>query len=190
MKNKKCRICKSIFEPIRPLAIVCSYDCSIAYAKVLADKNKASTALKMRRETKVKLDKLKTRLQWLKETQIVFNKYIRLRDAALPCISCQRFHAGQYHAGHYKTVGSAPQLRFNEDNCHKQCAPCNNHLSGNIINYRINLILKVGRQRVELLESINTIKKYTIDDIKELKLFYKAKIKEITNEKSTKTNHA
>ena len=181
MKPKKCRICKKLFNPLRALQSVCGYVCSITYAKVLADKNKAANALKMRRETKQKLDKLKSKSEWLKEAQIEFNKYIRLRDAALPCISCQRHHSGQYHAGHYRTVGSAGHLRFNEENCHKQCAPCNNHLSGNIINYRINLEKKIGTERLQNLESNNNSKNYTIDDIKELKLFYKAKIKELQN---------
>ena len=38
--------------------------------------------------------------------------------------------------------GAMPSLRFNTHNVHKQCSACNNHLSGNMIEYRINLIAK------------------------------------------------
>jgi len=112
----------------------------------------------------------------------VFNRFIRLRDADQPCISCQRFHSGQYHAGHYRTVGANPELRFDERNVHKQCAPCNNHLSGNIINYRTGLLQKVGREVVEWLEGPHEAKHYTIDELKQLIAHYKLKCKEITKE--------
>ena len=181
MKLKTCKACKSQFTPIRHFQVVCNtYTCAIAYANIARERQNKKEVSEYRKEKKELLQALKTKSDWLKEAQIVFNNFIRLRDAALPCISCLRFHSGQYHAGHYKTVGSSPQLRFNEDNCHKQCAPCNNHLSGNIINYRINLIFKIGKERIDALESENTPKHYTIDDIKDIKLFYKAKIKEIT----------
>ena len=90
-----------------------------------------------RKELREAKQRIKTRAEWLKEAQSEVNRYVRLRDKDLPCISCGRFHNGQYHAGHYRTVGSAPELRFELSNIHKQCAPCNNHLSGNIVNYRL-----------------------------------------------------
>jgi hypothetical protein len=115
----------------------------------------------------------------LREAQEVFNKYIRLRDFSQPCISCERYHEGQYHAGHYRSVGSAPHLRFNEDNCHKQCAPCNNHLSGNIVKYRPNLLIKIGVAALDTLESENKAQHYTIDEIKNIKSYYQLKVKEL-----------
>ena len=180
IKNKLCRVCGKLFEAQRPLARVCSFDCAIAYTKVSADKENAALRLKSRRETKEKLEKLKTRQEYLKDAQRFFNKYIRLRDANLPCISCGRFHTGQYHAGHYRTVGAMPALRFDENNVHKQCSACNNHLSGNIINYRIHLINKIGIEKVEWLEGKHDQKHYTIDDIKAIKVHYKNLIKDLT----------
>jgi hypothetical protein len=123
---------------------------------------------------------LKTKSEHLKELQAIFNRFIRLRDQDLPCISCQRHHKGQYHAGHFLSRGSHPELRFNEDNCHKQCSACNNHLSGNLVNYRKNLIDKIGLQAVDKLEQQRPALKLDIDQIKELKAVYKAKIKEIS----------
>ncbi len=170
IKNKTCKICKKQYQPLRALQSVCSFECSYTHARTIRVKAE-------RKETKELKVKLKTKAEWLKEAQAIFNQYIRLRDKDAPCISCQRFHTGQYHAGHYKTTGSHPELRFNEFNVHKQCAPCNNHLSGNIINYRLNLVKKIGLDEVEWLESNHTANKYTIDDIKALKVLYKQKIK-------------
>ena len=113
----------------------------------------------------------------MKDAQQVFNEFIRNRDKTEPCISCQRFHQGQYHAGHFVSVGSRPNLRFNEQNVHKQCAPCNNHLSGNIIQYRMNLIKKIGIEAVVQLETDFEPKKYTIDELKEIVQIYRKKVK-------------
>ena len=177
IKDKTCKICKVKFTPTRPLQSVCSPNCAYTHAKTIRVKAE-------RKETKEAKVKLKTKAEWLKEAQAIFNQFIRLRDKDAPCISCQRFHTGQYHAGHYKTTGSHPELRFNEFNVHKQCAPCNNHLSGNIINYRINLVKKIGLDEVEWLESNHTANKYTIDDIKTLKVIYKQKIKALDTKNS------
>lgn len=116
---------------------------------------------------------------WIKQAQAAFNAYIRARDDALPCVSCGRHHSGQYHAGHYRTVGANPELRFEPDNCHKQCAPCNNHLSGNLVNYRMQLIERIGIERVEWLEGPHDAKKYSIDDLKGIVKEYKDKLKQL-----------
>ena len=180
MKVKICKACKSQFTPIRQFQVVCNtYLCAISYANIARERQNKKEVSEYQKEKKERLAALKTKSDWLKEAQIVFNFFIRLRDKALPCISCCRYHRGQYHAGHYRSVGSAPHLRFIEENCHKQCAPCNNHLSGNIINYRRELEYKIGIDRLALLEADNHPRHYTIDDIKDIKLFYKAKIKEI-----------
>ena len=145
----------------------------------LAKKGRKIQAKAERDERKAKKEKVKTLSEWLKDAQYWFNRYIRLRDKDEPCISCQRHHDGQYHAGHYRTTKAASQLRFNEDNCHKQCAPCNNHLSGNIGEYRINLIKKIGIDKVDDIESNQDARRYTIDECKELIATYKRKCKEL-----------
>ncbi|STY61393.1 Bacteriophage Lambda NinG protein [Mannheimia haemolytica] len=82
--------------------------------------------------------------------------------------------------GIIKTVGGNPELRFNEDNVNRQCSVCNNHKSGNIVNYRINLIEKIGLERVEFLErKDHPPLKLTIEQIKDLIKVYKAKCKEL-----------
>ena len=81
------------------------------------------------------------------------------------------------NAGHYKSVGSTPALRFNEGNVHLQCEHCNSYLSGNIGEYRPRLIAKIGLEMVEFLEGPHEPKKYTIDELKELIATYKEKVK-------------
>lgn len=174
MTKRRCRYCKK-YRPVEFGSVYpgggffCSHDHAIKYAIEKAPKARAKLDNYKRKQDK---ERIKTRSDWVKETQAAFNAFIRQRDIDQPCISCQRHHSGQYHAGHYKTTAAAPELRFNELNCHKQCAPCNDHLSGNLINYRINLINKIGLDRVEWLEGPHEPKKYSIDDLKGLKADY------------------
>jgi len=175
-KPKKCKGCGQDFQPYQSTQKVCSLEC----AKIHINQQAAEKWKKKERaELKAAKEKIKTRSQWVKEAQQAFNAYIRARDEKDPCISCQRYHNGQYHAGHYKTTGANPELRFEEDNCHKQCAPCNNHLSGNLVNYRINLITKLGIDRVERLEGPHDAKKYSIEELKAIKYKYKKKLKDL-----------
>jgi hypothetical protein len=145
--------------------------------------NKDKLVQKGRKIQKAELRKRKEALRprswYLKEAQAWFNKFIRLRDAGDACISCGRNSGAKMNAGHYKSVGSTPELRYEEDNCHLQCEHCNSYKSGNIEHYRPNLILKIGLDRVEWLEGPHEAKKYTIDDLKEIIAKYKAKCKEL-----------
>ena len=153
-------------------AVVCSTMCAISLAE-------SKRVKEFRKEARLLKEKIKTKAQWAKETQAAFNKFIRLRDAQEPCISCGRHHQGQYHAGHYKSVGATPELRFDENNCHKQCAPCNNHLSGNIANYRPRMLEKIGQEEMDRIEGVQKLNKYSIDDLKEIKKTYNAKAREL-----------
>ena len=175
--NKKCKVCQEEFLALTSTQKVCCLSCAVTLARELNEAVVKKEKRKINREAK---EKLKTRSDWLREAQTEFNKYIRLRDRDRPCISCGRHHNGQYHAGHYRSVGACPELRFNENNCQKQCQPCNNHLSGNIVEYRLNLINRIGQQAVDDLESHHPPRKYTIDEIKELKRHYRAMAKELT----------
>lgn len=146
--QKKCKACREPFAPTRPLQRVCSPACAIAELEV----KKAKAARVERTETAKALARLKTRAQLIKEAQAAVNAYVRARDAHLPCVSCGRDHRGQWHAGHYRSTGSRPDLRFDLANIHKQCAPCNSHLSGNLIPYRAELIRRIGQAEVDRLE--------------------------------------
>ena len=173
----RCKICRGKFEPRFFLQKAC-FDpvCLAKWAQLEREK-------KTDKVHAVKKRKMKDNDKSLREkaAQSAFNAYIRLRDASLPCISCNRNHTGQYHAGHYKSRGAHPEIRFEVLNCHKQCAPCNNHLSGNISNYRSALIDKIGLDKVEWLEGQHEPKKYTCAELKEIELLYKQKLKALTH---------
>lgn len=118
---------------------------------------------------------------WMKKAQVAVNKYIRLRDSGLPCISCGRSASwhGQWHASHFRSVGSASSLRFNTKNIHKACSICNTHLSGSIMNYRPALIEKIGYNAVEALEKNNSISRYSVDYLKRIEVVFTRKSKRI-----------
>ncbi|MWQ07126.1 recombination protein NinG [Glaesserella parasuis] len=183
VKTRKCKCCGGEFKSADSFRKWCSPDCGVKLAKITQEKARQKAIEKQNREERAKIkatrERLKSRAEWLRDAQAVFNEYIRLRDKDEPCISCQRFHQGQYHAGHYRTVKAMPELRFNEDNVHKQCSACNNHLSGNITEYRINLVRKIGVERVEALESYHPPVKWSAEDCKEIIKTYRAKIKEL-----------
>lgn len=191
VKPKTCKVCKAKFEARLPMATVCSMACAQSLAvsvrgkaeKVAAVKDRKAKAVDQR-ETREKLDKLKSRSTWAKEAQTAFNQFIRLRDVDLPCISCGRHHQGQYHAGHYLSVGARPELRFVESNVHKQCAPCNTHLSGNAVLYRAALVVHIGLTAVEALEGPHPINHYTVDQLVAIKTDYAAKTRALKKEQA------
>jgi len=52
-------------------------------------------------------------------------------------------------------------------------------LSGNIISYRKKLIKKIGEDKVQWLEKNHPAKKYTIEQLQEIKRIYKNKCKNL-----------
>ena len=173
-KRKRCKACSQLFELKSSFQVVCSPDCAISFCKTQAAQAHISAA--ERKEHREAKKRIKSKAQWRKEAQAAFNAYIRERDKEEPCISCGRYHDGQWHAGHYRTTAAAPELRFYEDNCHKQCAPCNTHLSGNLIPYRDRLMDKIGIDRLTALEGPHPPAKYTIEDYQLIKATYKKKL--------------
>ena len=186
LKQKRCRGCDGEFTPWRSTQVACSLPCSIVVAKakrVKEEDREKRTAEKDRREgIRCDREKLLTKSDYLRRAQKAFNAYIRFRDRDLPCICCNRFHKGQWHAGHYLSVGANPELRFNEDNCHKQASYCNNHKSGNQSEYRMNLIAKIGAEAVDKLEGPHLPSKLTISDIKRIQACYTDKLKKAKSE--------
>lgn len=176
---KKCavRACRALFTPRQSFQTWCGPECALV---ILAEKEtKKRKALDQieRREIKTAKERIKSRGDYLKEAQQAFNAFIRERDQDLPCVSCGRHHQGQYHAGHYRTVGGSPELRFEPLNVWKQCAPCNNHKSGDIVNYRIELVRRIGAERVAWLEGPHEPKRYSIEELKAITAEYRAKVR-------------
>lgn len=185
-KSKKCRnpACGQTFTPQRMGQHVCSPLCGLAIKDVNQDKAKKAMAHTERLATRETKERLKTRGDHIKDSQQAFNEFIRLRDqiAGHPCISSGRpldWSGNAVDAGHYRSVGSAPHLRFDERNCHAQSKQDNRFLSGNAVDYRIGLIARIGQEAVDALESDQSVRKYTVDEIKAIKAAYRAKTREL-----------
>lgn len=178
--KRRCKYCKGYSSEF--LKVPAGTFCNVSHAKAWADEKRAKESQKQYKQRTAELKKKvadNDRGHWLKKAQAAVNAFIRKRDELLPCISCGRYHQGQYHAGHYRSVGSHPELRFEELNVHKQCSVCNNHKSGNIADYRIGLISRIGIDAVEWLEGQHTPKHYTIDEIKQIEKTYKQKLRSL-----------
>ena len=183
-KPKVCKVCRCNFIPRRNLlaARVCSPLCAMTYARSETGKAAKVAAVKDKRETKVKLEKLKSRGEWTREAQAAFNFFIRTRDqlAGHRCISSGKpldWNGNAVDAGHYRSRGSAPHLRFDERNVHAQSKHDNRYASGNVVGYRAGLIARMGLEAVEALEADQTPRKHSIDDLREIKAEYVAKTK-------------
>lgn len=166
------------------MQVVCSPLCAIKEVELKKQKE-------FDKETRKLKKGLKGKNEYKKEAQKVFNKYIRIRDKDDPCISCGRTEVewtrgGAWDCGHYLTVGGYPELRFNEDNAHKQCKSCNGGSAkyakkGKTVSddYRERLIKKIGIEKVERLEGPHEAKNYTIEDYISIKEIYNQKLKEL-----------
>jgi hypothetical protein len=182
---KKCKCCKTPFTPTRPLQNWCSVDCAVKLAEQALTKKKAKDQAKDRKETKEKLDAMRTKPQLVKAAQIAFNGFIRARDHAQPCISCGKpanSESNAWDSGHFRSVGSAPHMRFVEENCAKQCKRCNQHLAGNHVEYRKGLIERIGLAAVERIEADQTVRKYTKEGLIELARHYNAETRRLKKE--------
>lgn len=193
-KMRKCKRCYE-YRPADdgvkvPAGWFCCIVHAIEFAKERSERLAERKAARLRNETERERKSASREMSerkmavkpigyWMKRAQSAFNAWVRARDAGLPCISCGRHHQGQYHAGHYRPAGSNPELRFEPDNCHLQCAPCNSHLSGNLTAYRPALIAKIGLGRVEWLEGPHDPKRYRKEDYQAIESEYKAKLKEL-----------
>lgn len=188
-RQKKCAIksCRQPYtpDPRQPFKVWCSDECGTSLALAKLAKAKEAQARQVRRETKAAKDKLKTRRDYMKEAQSAFNAFIRERDCDLPCICCGRFPradhitGGTWDAGHYRSVGSAPHLRFHEDNVHRQLKQCNQFGAGRAVDYRLGLIARIGLARVEALESDQEPRKHTPEELQAITKEYKQKLKEL-----------
>lgn len=166
-----CQICTGSFEKRRMGQHTCSPICE----------SERKRQIRIRKDRK---ERLKTRRDWIDDAQKAFNAYIRARDSERTCICCgvafgNSLVGGAVDAGHYRSTGSAPHLRFNEDNCNAQRKQCNRYGAGRAVDYRIGLISRIGLERVEALEADNTPRKFSIDELRALRDHYRAKLKEL-----------
>ena len=163
----------------------CGWKC----AQIVGKEQREKDERKANREAKAKLND--TIKHWKPKAQQAFNEYIRLRDHDRPCVSCGKYshelttnslRGGMWDAGHYRSVGSAPELRFEPLNCHKQCKKCNSFQSGNHVEYRFGIAQRLSEGELKWLEGPHQPKRYRVPELKEIYKKYKALSKELKKE--------
>ena len=170
----RCKNCKQKFEPVRFNQKFClDPECVKAWVAQAKDKEWKKTKKKMQAD-------IETVQELMKAAQIVFNKFIRIRDKDQPCISCGSKLENKFDAGHYFSSGGHKAVTFDEDNVHGQCVACNQWKHGNLIQYQIGIEQRIGGERlIKLHEKAHQSVKYTRDELRNLIATYKQKIKNL-----------
>jgi hypothetical protein len=178
-KTMRCGICLKEYVQQRTMQRVCSPECAMAFANRIEAKKQALDARRTAQELRKRKEALKPRAQWIKEAQQAVNRYVRLRDAGLGCVSCDKpaSWGGQWHASHLRSTGAASAVRFNLWNIHKACSVCNNYLSGNLSEYQPRLRLRIGAEKIEWLRSQNGRASYSVEYLQRLKRVFTKKAK-------------
>jgi hypothetical protein len=170
----KCRVCRSPVTSWSVHAAVnrfCNVDCATKWSLVEVEEKRRQKA------KRVKSAKTPEKL-----AQDAVNAFIRERDKHKPCIvhgyECPYASTG-WHAGHFKSVGSHPELRYNTWNIHKQCASGNKgahkwsrYERSNDAMYEENLRKRIGDARVDWLKASHPPKQYRDEDLKRIKTLF------------------
>jgi hypothetical protein len=176
-RQRKCCVCKEPFLKQRMGQVACGPYCA-------AIAGNQATVKDDRKADQTRKEALKTRSDRMKEAQIAFNALRRevCRQAGYLCICCDQpldWTGNNVDNGHYRSVGSAPHLRFNPNNSWAQRKQCNRYGAGRAVDYRIGLIKRIGLEAVEALESDNEPRKWTIPELIAIKVECRAKLREL-----------
>lgn len=122
-----------------------------------------------------------------KLTQEQCNKLVRMLDYGKPCISCGE--TKPLEAGHFRSVGSCPELRFELLNIHGQCRACNQAGTRKMnrgrkpevvsAEYEKRLRARLGDAVVDWLNGPNEMPKHTCEELKIMRAMYVAEQKYI-----------
>ena len=161
----KCKQCKSKFIPkyFNQKYCLINDECIKAHVENV----KSKQTIQKKKENKAKLNDLQPKGYWLGKLQEEINQIVRLIDKDCPCISSGRPYRSDDQAGHFYSVGSTPALRFNLLNLWSQSIKDNMHNSGNLLNYREQLV------KFDIIDLIEDEKrkyptlKLSIEEIKE-----------------------
>lgn len=191
-RRKTCPHCRAKLEAgqrIHPDCIDGYAEAEAAKAKRKAEKQARMAAKVERATTRARKQADLTPKKLEQKLQPIFNMFIRLRDRDQPCISCgvmdpPMTSGGQWDAGHFKGVGAFPELRFDEDNCHKQCKKCNGgsgkfaHKARTVSQqYELNIVERIGQERLDRLNGPHPTAKRTREWLLERIDHYRAKLK-------------
>lgn len=189
--KRRCPFCKEynrIDDPgtqFKNNKLYCNVDCMVGYAMKIAPK--AKKQMEKKRKSEIRQAKIRFKENDLKHqlslTQISFNRLVRLLDANKSCVSCSK-PAGSFQvtAGHFLTVGSTRELRFNFMNCHGQCGGCNmgqqRKYKGDRATTRekfeITIVDRYGQNALDWLLGPHETPNYLIADLKAMRKLWDA----------------
>jgi hypothetical protein len=203
-RARKCPICAEPYHPFQSTQRCClRFACAIAMGKRLEARAGERRARVDRLDRATRLEALKSIGVLIEEAQTAFNAFIRARDerAGYPCISCGvhnpvKLRGGQWDAGHYLSVGSHPELRFDERNAHRQCKKCNGGAGYRFgrttrtvsVEYRSRLIERIGEPAVLELEGPHPPKRYRHADLREIRAHYRRRRREVSQTSALSTS--
>ena len=129
-----------------------------------------------------------------KRVKVNFHKYVQLRDVqkaasgelVAKCIACSKSWIlntstdwKNFVASHYWRADLYKSIELNPMNVNGSCAHCNTRKHGNISEYQIHLLEKIGQENFDkLIIKRNQVKKCSFSELEELNNFYLEKIKE------------
>ncbi len=188
--KKKCKHCgayKRDFITV-PAGTFCSTEHAIEWVnKKMTDGRKMQADKKAKQQSKAKADHKKNDKPKQRDmTKKMIQRWVNhVRDAEKACICCGVLNNSQYCGGHYKTAGAHPELALDSRNIHRQRnRHCNQQKSGNISGdkkshgYTEGLIKRYGQERVDWLNSYHPPKKYTCEQLVEIRAYYSKLIRE------------
>ncbi len=149
--------------------------------------------------TKERKEALKTRAEWLAEAKTAIQKFRRLEELSKGrgCMSCLRTQeevqatdgwkpGGAWDGSHFVSKGASPELALEPRNIWLNCKSCNggagNYTRKNhtvMQNFETNLRAAEGDALVDWLKGPHEPAKLTIEDLKEIIVAYRAKVKEL-----------
>ena len=206
--KRKCTICSVRLDQSEMkyagVSAYCSPDCGAKLALKLLAKKRAKEEKDADKKHAIRKREFKRHdvTRQLEATKIVFNR-VRVKQEKLwfysrniepYCISCQKTKM-DWSCGHYKTVGSQGNLRYDKLNTYLQCNRyCNSSLSGNIsgnkncIGYTEGILSRFGAEEgakiIEYCKISTETKKWTCQEVEKIRLTCLAEEK-ILNDKLT-----
>jgi hypothetical protein len=157
--KKKCKICKSAFEPKNNFIPVCdSIDCKTQYAMSVVEKQKIATDKKKKSDDrKYKIDKnielMSPDKYRAKILQPAINEIARLIDFGQACIATGSFE-GKMAGGHFIAVAANRTICLNLHNIFIQSFHSNSWKGGDNLRYREGIRNTFGQEYLDFMEGL------------------------------------
>lgn len=156
MANSK-RLCKNCGNRVREYIVVnnmafCTFESAVKWAnenRLIGEKKNQQS---QRKKDKNRLKELMSRSKWFNKLERLVNQYVKyVKENGKPCCTCGAIN-NKIDAGHFRSVGSCPELRFELTNIHNQCSVnCNQFGSGKRAEYNEYIINRYGLEHFNWL---------------------------------------